>query len=221
MPSMGFFSSQRENAISALLTFSITNRNRKGWDIPVPLGHLDVSRCPLARISHRPSTAAAQWHALTGVRLVGMLDIVSATPARPSVTTASQGVPLNHLATNAGEKSGLATASRRSDFCVHAPFRSWRGARSVLEPLPQQRATPPRGFSARAITPMFGGTYSSRMLKKSFHGLFQRRNRKMRFPGSFIFNNLQSSKMEVHPCTAHRPLKNAIFQWPANVHETP
>ncbi len=35
----------------------------------------------------------------------------------------------------------------------------------------------------------------------------------MRFSGSFIFNNLPSSKMAVHPCTAHRPLKNAIFQW--------
>ncbi len=39
----------------------------------------------------------------------------------------------------------------------------------------------------------------------------------MRFPGSFIFNDLQSSKMAVPPCTAHRPLKNAIFQWPAKL----
>ena len=36
------------------------------------------------------------------------------------------------------------------------------------------------------------------MLNKSFHGLFQPRNRKMRFP-----------------CTAHRPLKNNVFQRPA------
>ncbi len=63
---------------------------------------------PLVRISHRPSTAAAQSHALTGVRSVRMLDVVSATPARPSVANASHAAPLNHLATNAGEKSGLA-----------------------------------------------------------------------------------------------------------------
>ncbi len=37
----------------------------------------------------------------------------------------------------------------------------------------------------------------------------------MRFPGAFIFNDLPSSKMAVHPCSAHRPLKNTIFQWPA------
>ncbi len=35
MPSMAFFSSQRENAIFALLIFSTTYRDRKGWDIAV------------------------------------------------------------------------------------------------------------------------------------------------------------------------------------------
>ncbi len=46
MPSMAFFSSQRENAISALLTFSNLYRDRKGWDILVPLGHLDCFEIP-------------------------------------------------------------------------------------------------------------------------------------------------------------------------------
>ncbi len=59
--------------------------------------------------------------------------------------------------------------------------------------------------------------FINRLLKKSFHGLFQRRNRKMRFAGSFIFNDLPSSKMAVHPCTTHKPLKNAIFQRPAKI----
>jgi len=60
------------------------------------------------------------------------------------------------------------------------------------------------------------GCRINRSLKKPFHGLLQRRNRKMRFPGSFIFNDLPSSKMAVPPCTAHKPLKNAIFQRPVN-----
>ncbi len=40
----------------------------------------------------------------------------------------------------------------------------------------------------------------------------------MQFPGSLIFNDLQSSNITVHPRTAHRPLKNGIFQRPANTH---
>ena len=54
----------------------------------------------------------------------------------------------------------------------------------------------------------------SRMLKKPFHGLFQPRKRKTRFPASFIFNGLQPSKMAALPCTAHRVLKNSVFQHP-------
>ena len=113
----------------------------------------------LARNSHHASTVAAQWHALTGVRSVGMLNVVrmlslasalrarlrrfkfvpdefvSTTLARSSVATSPPGadlnsrqagpkgegqdarsyanhaVPLNHLATNAGEICGLAAAA--------------------------------------------------------------------------------------------------------------
>ncbi|MGB0723359.1 MAG: four helix bundle protein [Gammaproteobacteria bacterium] len=60
-----------------------------------------------ACISHHLSTAAAQWHALTGVRSVGPLNVVSTMPARPLVANASHDAPLNALATNGGEKSRL------------------------------------------------------------------------------------------------------------------
>ena len=43
MPSTAFFLSQRENAITFLLEISITYLDRKGLDIPVPLGYLDFS----------------------------------------------------------------------------------------------------------------------------------------------------------------------------------
>ncbi len=71
----------------------------KSWKMKEPenaiFQHPAKSDRLLARISLRPSTAAAQWHALTGVR---------------SVANASHAAPLNHLATNAGEKSGLVPA---------------------------------------------------------------------------------------------------------------
>jgi uncharacterized protein YyaL (SSP411 family) len=55
------------------------------------------------------------------------------------------------------------------------------------------------------------------MLKKTIHGLFQPQKQKMRFPVSFIFNGLKLSKIPVHPSTAHRLSKNAVFQQPARV----
>jgi len=68
---------------------------------------LEQTTRALARISHHPSTATAQWHALTGFRSVGVLDIESAMPARSSVAKATHAAPLNRLATNRGEKCGL------------------------------------------------------------------------------------------------------------------
>jgi len=67
-----------------------------------------TARQCLARLSHHPSTATAQRHALTDFRSVGVLDIVSTMPVRSSVTKASHAAPLNRLATNGGEKGGLA-----------------------------------------------------------------------------------------------------------------
>lgn len=50
------------------------------------------------------STAAPQWHALSGFHSVGLLDIKSIMPARPSVPKAAHHAPLKCLATNGGEK---------------------------------------------------------------------------------------------------------------------
>ncbi len=61
-----------------------------------------------ARISHQPSIATAQLHVLTGVRSVRVLDMVLTMPARSSITNTSQDIRLSRLATNAGEKCGLA-----------------------------------------------------------------------------------------------------------------
>ena len=38
----------------------------------------------------------------------------------------------------------------------------------------------------------------------------------MRFPGSLIFNGLQSLKMAVYPYIVHRPSKNGVFQQPVS-----
>ncbi len=94
-----------------------------------------TKNAPLARVSHRPSTAAAQSHALTGVRSVGMLDVASATPARPSVANASHTAPLKHLATNAGEKSGLARQPSATEQRLAWHRRlNWPKARCPLKP---------------------------------------------------------------------------------------
>ena len=81
----------------------------------------------LACISHQPPTAAAQWHALAGVRSVGMLDVVSTTPARPSVANASHAAPLNRLATEAGEKRRPTVAEFGVPFgnCLEFAARRW------------------------------------------------------------------------------------------------
>jgi hypothetical protein len=75
-------------------------RGESAEDQPAPGG-------PLAHISHQASAATAPWHALSGFRSVGLLNVVSATPARPSVAKANHSAPLNRLATNPGEKCGL------------------------------------------------------------------------------------------------------------------
>ncbi len=60
-----------------------------------------------ARISHPFTTATAQCGALTGVHSVGLLNVVSTTPARPLVANASHHATLSGLATRPGEKFGL------------------------------------------------------------------------------------------------------------------
>ncbi len=58
-------------------------------------------------MSHRITTAIAQCGALTGVHSVGLLDVVSTTPARPSVANASHHTSLSSLATRPCEKAGV------------------------------------------------------------------------------------------------------------------
>jgi len=103
----------------SMSAFFIPLPQRKGWgDGILNTGHTAHSTTPscslcaswlktLSRISHHPSTTTAHWHALLGVRSVGVLDRLSSMPARSLVTNAKQGAPLNRLATNGGEKCGL------------------------------------------------------------------------------------------------------------------
>ena len=67
--------------------------------------------CVLARISHQFTTVTAQSGVLTGVHSVGLLNVVSTTPVRPSVANASHHTTLSGLATRPGEKSGLGNSS--------------------------------------------------------------------------------------------------------------
>ncbi|MBX2810066.1 MAG: divergent polysaccharide deacetylase family protein [Cellvibrionaceae bacterium] len=62
----------------------------------------------LARISHQPPTATAPEHTLSGVRSVGVLNGLSSTPARSSVANARDDTLMDALATDTGEKYGLA-----------------------------------------------------------------------------------------------------------------
>jgi hypothetical protein len=72
--------------------------------LPLVLGFLGH----LARISHQASAAAADTGMSTALRSVGLLDVVSTTPAGPSVATPCIHTRLHRLATNPGEKCGLA-----------------------------------------------------------------------------------------------------------------
>ncbi len=88
----------------------------------------------LARISHRVTAAAAQCSALTGVRSVGQLDLVSTTPARPSVVNASHHTTLNSLAARPCEKFGLACLLRVLPWLLAAMLLSACGGTSNLAP---------------------------------------------------------------------------------------
>ncbi|WP_245795456.1 aminopeptidase N [Thioalkalivibrio denitrificans] len=65
------------------------------------------SRLSLARISHHPSTAAADLRAVTGRAPSSRLDVVSATPAPSSGPRAPSQRHLDALVTNGGEICGL------------------------------------------------------------------------------------------------------------------
>ena len=61
----------------------------------------------LARISHQVSTAAADPGMSTALRSVGLLDVLSSTPAETSRRAPCSHARLRRLATKPGEKCGL------------------------------------------------------------------------------------------------------------------
>jgi len=61
----------------------------------------------LARISHRRSAAGAGRRVSTALRLVGLLNVLSSTPASPSLRAPCIHAPLRALATNGDEICGL------------------------------------------------------------------------------------------------------------------
>ncbi|WP_077279180.1 DNA polymerase III subunit alpha [Thioalkalivibrio denitrificans] len=67
----------------------------------------------IARISHHPSTAAADLRAVGGRTRSSRLDVVSATPAPSSTACTPPQRHLDALATNGGEKCGLSMAAER------------------------------------------------------------------------------------------------------------
>ncbi|WP_018955097.1 thioredoxin domain-containing protein [Thioalkalivibrio sulfidiphilus] len=93
---------------------------------------LAVAARHLARISHHPSTAAADLLAVTGRAHFSRLDVVSATPAPSSAPRAPSQRHLDALATNGGEICGLGrrewidAATRAMDF-IRANL--WRDGR--------------------------------------------------------------------------------------------
>gem|GEM_PF-73567 len=70
----------------------------------------------LARISHHPSTAAADMRAVTGRAPSSRLDVVSATPAPSSGPRPPSQRHLDALATNGGEICGLDPDAPRVDY---------------------------------------------------------------------------------------------------------
>ena len=69
---------------------------------------IDPCKRDLARISHHPSTATTLCRTLHDFRSVRALNIVSTMLAHSSVAKDLQGTTFRRLATNGGEKCGLA-----------------------------------------------------------------------------------------------------------------
>jgi len=75
-------------------------------------GQFDSEAFELARISHQVSTAAADPGMSTALRLVGLLDVPSSTPAESSPRAPCSHARLHRLATKPGEKCGLESVNR-------------------------------------------------------------------------------------------------------------
>ena len=85
----------------------------------------------LARISHQVSTAAADPGMSTALRSVGLLDVLSSTPAGSSRRAPCIHARLRRLATEPGEKCGLMVlflpSTLRSVLGVTLPLASEAG----------------------------------------------------------------------------------------------
>ena len=62
----------------------------------------------LARISHRLTVEARYRRAITSLRLLAVLDVLSSTPPLVKQRAPRTDAPLTHFASPRGEKSGLA-----------------------------------------------------------------------------------------------------------------
>ncbi|WP_018953261.1 adenosylcobalamin-dependent ribonucleoside-diphosphate reductase [Thioalkalivibrio sulfidiphilus] len=94
------------SAIAPTGTIALSFGNNVSNGIEPSFAHTYL-RNILARISHHPSTAAADLLAVTGRAHFSRLDVVSATPAPSSVPRAPSQRHLDALATNGGEICGL------------------------------------------------------------------------------------------------------------------
>ncbi len=72
----------------------------------------DVRAQGLTRISHQLSTSAADPGMSTALCSVGLLDVLSSTPASPSSRAPCIHARLRRLATKSGEKCGLESARK-------------------------------------------------------------------------------------------------------------
>ncbi len=126
-----------------------------------PTGIQPAKHC-LARISHRVTTATAQCGALTGVHSVGRLDVVSTTPARPSVANAGHHTTLSGLATRPCEKSGLASLYMRAKASDVPSQKKEKNTRINSE------IKNPSGNHAKYLTPAWA--FPAAILRRMFPG---------------------------------------------------
>ena len=72
----------------------------------------------LARISHRLTVEACDRRAITSLRLLAVLDVLSSTPPLVKQRAPRTDAPLTHFASPRGEKSGLANAAAEPNVRV-------------------------------------------------------------------------------------------------------
>ena len=90
----------------------------------------------LARISHRLTVEARNRRAVTSLRLLAVLDVLSSTPPLVKQRAPRTDAPLTHFASPSGEKSGLAVVALLAALAVSVSAQSFKGfqAASVAPP---------------------------------------------------------------------------------------